>query len=93
MVNESIITPIILGLLTVNLIGFLLMGIDKQSAVKHKYRIPEFSLWFIAIIGGAVGLFIGMNLFRHKTKHILFVLGMPVLIIIHLGLIVYLKLS
>lgn len=93
MVSESTITSIILGLLFINFIGFLLMGIDKQRAIKHKYRIPELSLWFVAIIGGAVGSFVGMNVFRHKTKHILFVVGMPALIIIHLGIVVYLKLS
>ncbi|SDQ44542.1 Uncharacterized membrane protein YsdA, DUF1294 family [Virgibacillus subterraneus] len=81
---------IILFLIGVNAMAFILMGIDKQKAIRHKYRIPERTFWGLAILGGAVGAFLGMKRYRHKTKHRLFTLGMPSLIVIHIILIVYL---
>lgn len=81
---------IILFLIGVNAMAFILMGIDKQKAIKHKYRIPERTFWGLAILGGAVGALLGMKRFRHKTKHRLFILGMPTLIVIHITLLVYL---
>ncbi len=81
---------IILFLIGVNAMAFILMGIDKQKAIRHKYRIPERTFWGLAILGGAVGALLGMKRYRHKTKHRSFVLGMPTLIVIHIILIVYL---
>ncbi|MBP1947743.1 DUF1294 domain-containing protein [Virgibacillus litoralis] len=81
---------IILFLISVNAIAYILMGIDKQKAIRHKYRIPERTFWGLAILGGAVGALLGMKRYRHKTKHRLFTLGMPSLIVIHIILIVYL---
>lgn len=81
---------IILFLIGVNAMAFILMGIDKQKAIRHKYRIPERTFWGLAILGGAVGALLGMKRYRHKTKHRLFILGMPTLIVIHITLLVYL---
>lgn len=86
----NIILPYILG---VNIITFILMGIDKRKAIKQQYRIPERTFWLLSLIGGAVGSLVGMNLFRHKTKHPTFVIGMPALIIAHLILLIYLFMS
>ncbi|GGJ84588.1 hypothetical protein GCM10007063_03880 [Lentibacillus kapialis] len=66
----------------VNIIAFLIMGMDKQKAKTETYRIPERTLWGLAILGGAIGVWAGMKSFRHKTRHRSFVIGMPVLIII-----------
>lgn len=66
----------------INLIGFFSMGIDKYKAIHHKWRIPENTLFIIAIIGGSIGSILGMQLFRHKTKHPRFVIGMPVILIL-----------
>lgn len=66
----------------VNIIAFLIMGIDKQKAKKESYRIPERTLWGLAILGGAFGVWAGMRSFHHKTKHRSFVIGIPVLIIL-----------
>jgi uncharacterized membrane protein YsdA (DUF1294 family) len=71
--------PLII-LLVINLYGFFLMGSDKLKAKKGKYRISERTLWITAICGGAVGTTIGMNVFRHKTKHKAFQIGMPFLV-------------
>ncbi|MFB4166677.1 DUF1294 domain-containing protein [Virgibacillus sp. JSM 102003] len=83
------INIIILFLIGVNGLAFMLMRIDKQKAIRHKYRIPERTFWGIAILGGAFGALLGMKRYRHKTKHRLFILGMPTLIVIHIILLVY----
>lgn len=70
-----------------NLIGFLLMGIDKLKAKRRRYRIPERTLFLTAIFGGSIGVLIGMHLFRHKTLHRSFVLGIPAILILQLILI------
>lgn len=57
---------------------------DKQKAKKHKWRIPENTLMFVAIIGGSIGSFIGMQTFRHKTKHIKFKFGIPFILIMQI---------
>lgn len=67
-------------LLTVNAAAFLLMLIDKEKAKKRKYRIPEDTLMGIAMLGGSLGAWFGMQVFRHKTKHRKFTLGIPLII-------------
>lgn len=79
---------IILYLLIINLAGFLSMGIDKRKAIKHKWRISEFTLFLFAILGGSIGSIIGMHLFHHKTRHWYFKWGMPLILILQIALIV-----
>ena len=74
------IKSILLYLAGVNLTGFAIMGIDKWKAKKQAFRIPEATLFLIAIIGGSIGSLIGMYTFRHKTRHMTFVIGMPVIL-------------
>lgn len=71
-------------LLIVNALGFLLMLIDKRKAIRHRWRIPEKTLFLTAAIGGSVGSIMGMYTFRHKTKHLQFTLGMPAILIVQL---------
>ncbi|MGN0154437.1 MAG: DUF1294 domain-containing protein [Lachnospiraceae bacterium] len=85
--SEVGIKIIILYLIIVNVIGFVLMGIDKRKAIRHKWRIPESTLFLVAILGGSVGTWIGMYTFRHKTKHIQFVVGVPLIFVIQTGLV------
>ncbi|MEW9051696.1 MAG: DUF1294 domain-containing protein [Neobacillus sp.] len=73
----------------INLVGFMMMGIDKSRAKKRQYRISEKSLWLVALLGGAVGTTVGMQLYRHKTKHVTFKVGFPLLAVIELGLFSY----
>lgn len=61
-----------------------MMYFDKQKAKKGKYRISEKTLFLAALLLGAVGAYIGMYKFRHKTKHNLFTIGMPVMILINI---------
>ena len=77
--------------LIINVIGFFLMGIDKLRAKKQVWRVPEKTLFLIAVIGGSVGTNIGMYVFRHKTKHWYFVIGMPLILIAQVALGLWLK--
>ena len=72
---------ILLYLLIVNAVAFLLMLVDKQSARKKLWRIPESTLLLTAAIGGSIGSLAGMFVFRHKTKHLKFTLGIPAILI------------
>ncbi|MDY5846269.1 MAG: DUF1294 domain-containing protein [Bariatricus sp.] len=74
-------------LLIVNLTAFFLYGIDKKRAIKQKWRISEKTLILIAVIGGSVGAICGMQVFRHKTKHIKFKFGLPAILIVQLGIV------
>ena len=73
----------------VNLIGFALMGIDKRKAIKHAFRIPEATLFIVALIGGSIGSIVGMYFFRHKTRHWYFVYGMPAILILQIALVMF----
>ncbi|MBR2046782.1 MAG: DUF1294 domain-containing protein [Agathobacter sp.] len=75
---------ILLYLVVVNIIGFLIMGIDKAKAKAKAWRIPEKTLLGIAVLGGAIGVWLGMETFRHKTKHPQFKYGLPLILIIEL---------
>lgn len=78
---------IIIYAVIINIIGFFSMLIDKRRAIKNKWRIPEKTLFLIAIIGGSVGSIAGMRLFRHKTKHWYFAYGMPAILIVQIVII------
>lgn len=76
-------------LAVVNVIGFAIMGIDKQKAKRSRFRISEKVLFFVALLGGSIGAKIGMELFRHKTHHKKFVYGIPAIILLQLAALVY----
>lgn len=69
-------------ILIVNLLGFAAMGIDKHKAKAGSYRIPEATLFILALIGGSIGSTVGMFFFRHKTRHWYFVVFMPAILIL-----------
>ncbi|HZW48730.1 MAG TPA: DUF1294 domain-containing protein [Bacillota bacterium] len=75
-------------LLLLNLWAFLLFGYDKLIAGGKKRRIPEKSLWLAALFGGAVGSLLAMKVFRHKTQHTNFVVGIPFLAVVQ-GVLLY----
>lgn len=66
----------------INVLAFFLMGIDKRKAELGRWRIPERTLFLSAILGGGVGAIAGMQLFRHKTKHRSFTIGMPLILLL-----------
>jgi len=85
------LTPIniIIYLLVINLIGLLIMYIDKRRAKYGSWRIPEKTLLIVAMLGGSIGTIIGMYWFRHKTKKIKFTLGFPTILITEIIVITY----
>ena len=78
----DVILLLIIYFIIVNIVGFAIMGIDKRRAQKHVFRIPEATLFIIAIIGGSLGAILGMYSFRHKTRHWYFVYGLPLILIL-----------
>ena len=75
-------------LLIINLIAFVLYGIDKKRAIRNEFRIRERILLWIARLGGAIGSWLGIKLFRHKTKHTKFRIVVPLWIVIWVVVIV-----
>ncbi|HSQ87825.1 DUF1294 domain-containing protein [Romboutsia sp.] len=71
-------------LFIINIISFIAMFIDKQRAINHKWRISEYTLMSLAIVGGSFGSIFGMYIFRHKTKKIKFKIGIPFIIFIQI---------
>ena len=71
-------------LVIINVLGFLTMSLDKAKAKKQKYRISENTLLFVALMGGSLGSYLGMYCFHHKTKHVKFYIGMPLILFIQI---------
>lgn len=69
-------------LIAVNLLAFVSFGIDKQKAKTHQWRISEKTLLGIAVCGGSLGAICGMRMFRHKTKHTKFAVGLPAILLV-----------
>ncbi len=83
---------IILYFVIINTLSLIMIRSDKRKAKNHSWRIPESLIFTSSFLGGAIGTLLGMEFFRHKTKHIKFKIGIPVLIIVNL-LVYYLVLS
>ncbi|MEG2440592.1 MAG: DUF1294 domain-containing protein [Acetivibrio sp.] len=82
---------ILIYLFLINLAGFISMGMDKQKAKKHVYRISEKTLFLYAVLGGSLGSILGMQVFRHKTKHKTFLIGMPLILAVQVLLFILMR--
>ena len=82
--SPELIKLLIAYLLIMNIAGIIIMAIDKSKARHHAWRIPEKSLFGVSLLGGSLGTWAGMYIFRHKTKHWYFVIGMPAICVLHL---------
>ena len=71
-------------LFLINAAGFVLMLTDKRKARKKLWRIPEATLLLVAVFGGSIGSLLGMYMFRHKTKHLKFTVGIPVILVLQI---------
>lgn len=71
-----------------NIFGFIQFGVDKQRAQKGQWRISEASLFATALLGGCFGCIAGMKVFRHKTKHKGFTIGMPLILLLQIAAVV-----
>ena len=83
MITMQTLTAIgLIYLIGINLAGFIIMGVDKKRAIRGAWRISEASLFFTALLGGSLGCILGMQHFRHKTKHWYFKYGMPAILVV-----------
>lgn len=76
-------------LIGINVLTFLVYGMDKWKAKRDKWRIPEDTLIWLAVAGGSVGALLGMHLFRHKTRHRKFLIGIPVILLVQVVLLYF----
>ena len=76
--------------LILNFVTMLVYGIDKFKAKKGKWRIPESTMLLLAVLGGSIGAWFGMRVWRHKTQHMKFKYGIPVIFILQVALCFYL---
>lgn len=76
-------------ILIVNVLTFLLYGIDKWKAKRSRWRIPESALLGMAAVGGSVGAWLGMRVWRHKTQHKKFRYGVPAILVAQIVLLVW----
>ena len=83
--------PVLLvWLVLVNVLNFALMGADKRRAKRGRWRLPERTLWLLALLLGSAGLYFGMLVFRHKTQRPLFRFGVPALLVLQAGILLLL---
>lgn len=80
-------------LLAINLITFIVYGVDKYKAKKAKWRIPEATLLLMAAIGGSIGAWLGMKVWHHKTLHKKFKYGIPAILLLQIIAIIYLHIN
>ncbi len=73
-----------------NVITFLIYAIDKWKAKKNRWRIPESILLLLAVLGGSIGALMGMKIWHHKTMHKKFKYGIPLIMILQIGMLLYL---
>ena len=82
---------IIVYIIILNILGYLIMYIDKRRAKKQQWRISEQTIFLITFLGGGIGTTLGMYTFRHKTKKIKFIIGLPLITIIEIVVIIYIN--
>ena len=78
-------------LAVMNVLGVAVMWSDKRRARLHRWRIPEKVLFGVSLLGGSAGTWAGMYLFRHKTKHWYFRIGLPLILLAQIALAVWLR--
>ena len=80
-------------LLGINVVTFIVYGIDKYKAKKAKWRISEATLLLLAVLGGSAGAWVGMKVWHHKTMHKKFKYGIPAILLIQIALMAYLHMN
>ena len=89
-VTRSLAIALTAYLLVINLAAFIVFGADKRRAKRQQWRVPERTLFLLALLGGSLGAVCGMCVFRHKTKHWYFRWGLPAILFAHIALAVWL---
>ncbi len=89
---QDLLKYVLYYLAAINLVTFLVYGIDKWRAKCGAWRVSEKTLFVLPLLGGSVGAIAGMRAFHHKTKHWYFKYGLPLILLLQLALLVWLKL-
>lgn len=76
-------------IVVINLVSFMMFGIDKYKARRGQWRISEATLLAVAAIGGSIGAWMGMKVWHHKTLHSKFRYGVPIMLLVHVALMAY----
>ena len=76
-------------IVVINLVSFMMFGIDKYKARRGQWRISEATLLAVAAIGGSIGAWMGMKVWHHKTLHSKFRYGVPIMLLVHIALMAY----
>ena len=79
----------VLLLIVINIIGFITVKSDKYRAIKKRWRVPEKKLFLISILGGCLGVYAGLVMYRHKTRRWSFMLGIPLIMLIQVFITLY----
>ena len=79
----------IIYLVLLNIFTLIIMGFDKRQATSISKRIPEKTILFLCLLFGSFGVYVGVLLFRHKTKKKRFVYGLPPLMLLQSVVIIY----
>ncbi len=87
--RKYLLLALLAWLLIANLWAFILCWWDKRKAKRGEWRVPERHLMTLALLGGEFGLWLGMQHFRHKTKHKKFTLGVPACFVLHLAIVIF----
>ena len=90
---NNLLLYILIYYVVINLISFIAMFYDKRQAIKNEYRVSEKTLFTLAFLLGGFGIYFGMILFRHKTKHIAFKIFIPIIICINISILIYIILK
>lgn len=80
---------ILIYFILINLLAFIMFWFDKRAAQNSQWRISEKALIIVSMLGGTVGSLVSMNVFRHKTKKIKFILGIPIILVLQIAFIIY----
>ena len=80
---------LIIYLVTINVATFLVYGLDKWKAKQSKWRVREAALLLLAVLGGSIGAWLGMQVWHHKTLHKKFRYGVPLIIIAQIAVVIW----
>ena len=87
----NLTTILIIYLIIINMAAFFIFGIDKRRAIKNRWRIAESTLFLLALIGGSIGAEAGMYVLHHKTRHLRFVIGIPLIFILQIVIVFFIR--
>ncbi|MBR5657235.1 MAG: DUF1294 domain-containing protein [Prevotella sp.] len=88
--NDLTLQIVLIYLVAINVVTFIVYGVDKYKAVRSKWRIPESTLIGLAVVGGSIGAWMGMKFWHHKTLHAKFRFGIPIILIAQVALVYWL---